>query len=162
MPFSFSVYKPVHFVKQHFEGHDLVFKILNKSKISCLCFMDFIIKTVECKLQGITATKLKNGEISIVINADYPLGTIRLLHKIMFKTQAVMQRLLKKPIDGKYWPFIVLTIWHTVLQIGTISKLLYLSNIWQNMQYLGICKKYSLTLDSLQRVEQISEWNTIF
>lgn len=58
--------------------------------------MGFITKTVACKVQGLTATKLKNTEISIAINADYPLGTIRLLPKIMFRTRAVVQRLLKK------------------------------------------------------------------
>lgn len=63
--------------------------------------MDFIIKSVACKLQGITATKLKDREISIVINADCPLGTIKFLHKIMFRTQSVRQRLLKTPMDGR-------------------------------------------------------------
>lgn len=53
-------------------------------------------KTVACKVQGITAAKMKNMEISIAINADYPLGKIKLLPKIMFRTQAVVQRLLKK------------------------------------------------------------------
>lgn len=58
--------------------------------------MDFIIKNVACKLRDITATKLKNREINIVINVDYALGTIRLLHKIVFRTRAVVQRSLKK------------------------------------------------------------------
>lgn len=58
--------------------------------------MCFIIKSVACKVQGITATKLKNREINIVINGEYPLGTIRLLPKIVFRTLAMVQRLLKK------------------------------------------------------------------
>lgn len=97
--------------------------------------MDFIIKSVACKLQGITATKLKNRVISIVINAEYPLGIIKFLHKVIFRTQSVRQRSLKTPIDGRYD---CLTIWHTVLQIG---------NIFQTALLVRYLPKYEIPRD---------------